>query len=71
MKNGKQFLTSQQKTMNISIVDNMSNDNSRKIIEKHISGIAKFISERDDGMYDALNKRLFSISKGVIFFTKF
>ena len=50
------------------IVDNKSNDNSRKIIEKYISsGITQFISEKDNGMYDALNKG-FSRSSGKFFF---
>ena len=49
------------------IVDNRSRDNSKKIIEKYLSGITKFISEKDDGMYDALNKG-FSNCNGKYFF---
>jgi len=49
------------------IVDNMSTDNSREIIEKYLPSINKFISEKDDGMYDALNKG-FSNCSGKYFF---
>ena len=45
------------------IVDNLSNDNSRKIIERYSSKIDKIIFEKDEGMYDALNKG-FSNCKG-------
>ncbi len=63
----KSILNQSTKDYEYIIVDNISNDNSKKIIEKHIAGITKFISERDNGMYDALNKG-FSISKGKYFF---
>ena len=49
------------------IVDNESDDNSKKIIEKYLSGITKFISEKDNGMYEALNKG-FSNCTGKYFF---
>ena len=49
------------------IVDNESDDNSKKIIEKYLSRITKFISEKDNGMYEALNKG-FSNSTGKFFF---
>ena len=45
------------------IVDNLSKDNSRKIIERYSSKIDKIIFEKDEGMYDALNKG-FSNCKG-------
>ena len=49
------------------IVDNESDDNSKKIIEKYLSRITKFISEKDNGMYEALNKG-FSNCTGKYFF---
>jgi glycosyltransferase involved in cell wall biosynthesis len=38
------------------IVDGGSTDGTLKIIEKHKTKISKFISEKDNGLYDALNK---------------
>ena len=38
------------------IVDGKSTDDTLKIIEKHKAGISKLISEKDNGLYDALNK---------------
>ena len=49
------------------IVDNLSKDNSRKIIERYSSKIDKIIFEKDEGMYDALNKG-FSNCKGKYLF---
>ena len=49
-----------------TIVDNMSTDNTKNIINKYSSNITKVISEKDDGMYDALNKG-FASSRGKYF----
>ena len=38
------------------IVDGGSNDNTLNIIKEYSSGIAKIISEKDNGIYDAINK---------------
>jgi glycosyltransferase involved in cell wall biosynthesis len=38
------------------IVDGGSTDNTLQIIEKYKNKIAKFVSEKDNGLYDALNK---------------
>lgn len=38
------------------IVDGGSTDDTLKIVEKHKGNIAKFVSEKDNGLYDALNK---------------
>jgi glycosyltransferase involved in cell wall biosynthesis len=38
------------------VVDGASTDNSVEIIRRHQAGISKWISEPDDGIYDAINK---------------
>ncbi len=40
------------------IVDGGSTDNTLQIIKKYKNSISKFISEKDSGLYDALNKGL-------------
>ncbi|WP_426582072.1 glycosyltransferase family 2 protein [Mucilaginibacter sp. R-33] len=40
------------------IVDGLSNDGTLQVIDKYKSKIAKFISEKDEGIYDAMNKGL-------------
>ena len=44
------------------IVDGASNDETLEIIKKN-SSVSKFISEKDDGLYHAMNKGI-SISSG-------
>ncbi len=38
------------------IIDGKSKDTTLQIVDKYKSGIAKIVSERDKGLYDALNK---------------
>lgn len=38
------------------VIDGASTDKTQDIIKKHSSRISKFISEKDNGFYDALNK---------------
>ena len=38
------------------IIDGKSKDTTLQIVDKYKSGIAKVVSERDKGLYDALNK---------------
>jgi len=40
------------------VVDGLSNDGTLEIIKKYESRIAKLISEKDEGIYDAMNKGL-------------
>ena len=43
-------------TIEYIIVDGKSTDDTLKIIEKYKNKIAKVVSEKDNGLYDALNK---------------
>jgi glycosyltransferase involved in cell wall biosynthesis len=44
------------KNIEYIIVDGISTDNTLQIIDKYKSSISKIISEKDQGLYDALNK---------------
>ena len=50
------------------VVDGKSKDNTVEIIQSYGSGITKFISEPDRGIYDALNKGITMASGDVIGF---
>lgn len=61
---------SEQTYMNIEhiIVDGASTDNTIKIIEENLGRVSKIISEKDDGIYDALNKGIEKATGDVIVF---
>lgn len=53
------------KNIEYIIIDGLSTDNTLSIIKKHSSKVSKIISEKDNGLYDALNKGI-SIATGDI-----
>ncbi len=48
------------------IVDGASNDNTCSIIEKYQAHVARFVSERDKGIYDAMNKGVLLSSGDIV-----
>jgi len=48
------------------IVDGLSTDDTLKIVEQYKSKISKVISEKDNGIYDALNKGITAASGDII-----
>ena len=46
------------KAIEYIVIDGASTDGTTEIIKRYNSQIAKFISEKDDGIYDAMNKGL-------------
>lgn len=50
------------------LVDGKSEDNTLKILEKYKSKITRILSEKDNGLYDALNKGISMASGDVIGF---
>ena len=48
------------------VIDGGSTDNTLEVIRKHSGSITVFLSERDDGVYDALNKAISLASGDVI-----
>jgi glycosyltransferase len=50
------------------LIDGGSQDETREVVQLHGKHLAKFISESDDGLYDAMNKGLHQASGDVIGF---
>lgn len=61
----KSFIKQDYKNKELILIDGKSSDKTISIINKYKNKISKFISEKDKGIYDALNKG-FKNSKGDI-----
>jgi len=46
------------KAIEYIVIDGLSTDGTTEIIKKYVRQIKKFISEKDEGIYDAMNKSL-------------
>tara|TARA_Y100000741_G_scaffold364082_1_gene354014 strand:+ start:12704 stop:13459 length:756 start_codon:yes stop_codon:yes gene_type:complete len=61
----KSVLSQKYKNIQYIIIDGDSNDDSKKILDKYRKLVSRIIIERDDGIYDAMNKGI-SMSSGEI-----
>ena len=59
----KSVIEQSYKNIEYIIIDGNSSDGTKEIIQKYRNKISKFISEKDNGIYDAINKGL-KIAKG-------
>lgn len=49
-------LNQSYKNIEYIIIDGLSTDGTQEIIEKYVDNLAYYISEKDEGLYDAMNK---------------
>jgi len=61
-------LNQSYKAIEYVVVDGLSNDGTLDIIKRYESQIAKLISEKDEGIYDAMNKGLEAATGDYIIF---
>lgn len=59
-------LNQSYKNIEYIIVDGMSTDGTQQIIEKYLDSIACYIREKDDGLYDAMNKGIQAATGDII-----
>lgn len=62
----KSVLQQSYKNIEYIIIDGLSTDGTQSIIEKYKKNIAYFISEKDDGLYDAMNKGISKATGDII-----
>ncbi len=62
----KSVLSQDYKNIEFIIIDGDSNDGTKKILNKYSSNISNIISEKDDGIYDAMNKGIRIASGDII-----
>lgn len=61
-------LNQSYKGLDYVVIDGNSTDGTREVIEKYASGISKYVSEPDNGIYDAMNKSIDLISGDYVCF---
>jgi glycosyltransferase involved in cell wall biosynthesis len=64
----KSVLNQTYSSIEYIIIDGNSSDGTKEVIEKYRSRLAKFISEKDNGIYDAMNKGLALASGDYVLF---
>ena len=64
----KSILNQSTNNFELIVVDGMSKDKTKYFLKKYNKFITKIISEKDKGIYDAMNKGIKNSSKKLIYF---